>query len=200
MNMIITIAEACGWQWVEGDQYTPSGWRNGNKLISSHEKSSRGLPRYPADLNACREMEEHLSEDLLSDYVNHLRDILHARESDFGWLSIKDAWIFVRATAAQRCEAFLKTIGKWEDMKEMDLLCPCGGGLVYVEKESGSLETAHTAYRVKCTRCPMSSRWLLYVSDCVMEIANGMKLKTQYIREDGNIKIGIGVTNASHTT
>jgi hypothetical protein len=32
-------------------------------------------------------------------------------------MTYHDSWEFCRATAAQRAEAFLRTIGKWEDDK-----------------------------------------------------------------------------------
>lgn len=58
------------------------------------------------DLNACHEMEKVLvGLKLRSDYRVHL----------FGVCNKVNGWDYLFATDAQRCEAFLKTIGKWED-------------------------------------------------------------------------------------
>lgn len=59
-------------------------------------------PDYLNDLNACHEMEKALSLDQKIQYDKHL-----AEHPDVGF-----TW---GATAAQRAEAFLRTIGKWED-------------------------------------------------------------------------------------
>jgi len=91
----IAIAQACGWTGFNPDnipdclQYTaraPSGkW---------------GLiPDYPNDLNAMHQAEKVLTKDEATTYAcGKLRGGLF------------DA---VHATAAQRAEAFLRTIGKW---------------------------------------------------------------------------------------
>jgi len=59
---------------------------------------------YCTDLNAMHEAEEFLSGTLWIGYVNALADI---EGTLFG----------IRATARQRAEAFLRTLGKWEDGK-----------------------------------------------------------------------------------
>jgi len=96
----IAIAEACG----HGDYSTQmNGW---------HDNQIHGLPDYLNDLNSMHAAittrlqgyEEHFFYEL-SNVVNdeakpHLQDDMH---------------YIVNATAAQRAEAFLRTIGKWED-------------------------------------------------------------------------------------
>jgi hypothetical protein len=56
------------------------------------------------DLNAMHEAESTLTEDQLW---------VMAREIEKNW---EDQWYF-RATARQRAEAFLRTLGKWEEAK-----------------------------------------------------------------------------------
>jgi hypothetical protein len=59
---------------------------------------------YCANLNAMHEAESILTEDQLW---------IMARQIEKNW---EDQWYF-RATARQRAEAFLRTLGKWEDSK-----------------------------------------------------------------------------------
>jgi hypothetical protein len=97
----IAIAEACGWTGFNPDnipdclQYTaraPSGkW---------------GLiPDYCNDLNAMHEAEKILSDESHADYACELVKTIRRNGEWFESVS---------ATAAQRAEAFLRTINKWE--------------------------------------------------------------------------------------
>jgi hypothetical protein len=77
------------------------------------------LPDYLHDLNAMHEAALNLGPDLGSEYAVRLRAIVHAdatpemlrSDSMTKWCS--DLY-FYEATAAQRAEALLRTIGKWE--------------------------------------------------------------------------------------
>ena len=61
------------------------------------------VPNYPGDLNACHEMEKALSTaQLQREYADILDD---GNGGHF-------------ATAAQRSEAFLRTLGLWEEEEE----------------------------------------------------------------------------------
>jgi hypothetical protein len=106
----IAIAEACGWKnhnhpdcmakkdkWVTSDAWcmNPEG-----ELCLNHDR-----PDYLSDLNAMHEAEKVLSRDAKFAYWHNLNKIV------LGTLHIPFA------TAAQRAEAFLKTIGKWEESK-----------------------------------------------------------------------------------
>ena len=92
------IAEACGWKTGYRD---PEAWHP--------------LPDYLNDLNAMHDAEKVLTGQAASDYDMHL------------WIVIKRDWDEANnplatiaswhATAAQRAEAFLRTIGKWEGCK-----------------------------------------------------------------------------------
>ena len=96
----IAIAEACGWTDIKTGPYDglPFGRRKSHQL--------EVIPDYLNDLNAMHEAEKVLE---------------NLQEAAFrGWL-----WLahnqpefrcrIVHATAAQRAEAFLRTIGKWEE-------------------------------------------------------------------------------------
>ena len=63
------------------------------------------IPDYLNDLNAMHEAEKVLTSEQVTSYVYLLE-------------SMNDRWSTPAfATAAQRAEAFLRTIGKWEEMK-----------------------------------------------------------------------------------
>lgn len=99
----IAIAEACGWT------PKPEGWRDasGNWLVAKSPTGEwRFLPNFLNDLNAMHSVEEETvwkDAELWKKYCAEL-----AKLSD----SLAPA---LHAAAAQRAEAFLRTIGKWED-------------------------------------------------------------------------------------
>ena len=95
----IAIAEACGWTRYNGKEkfqfYSPRG------MYARMEN----LPDYLADLNAMHEAEMFIRKDhdLYGLYLSHLnRTAPECR---------------VHATPAQKAEAFLRAIGKWEGGK-----------------------------------------------------------------------------------
>lgn len=96
----IALAEFCGWRYQEacsqsGDvdfwfkQDTPSAW------------SVWDLPDYLNDLNAMHEAEKLVDTDVYREVLATVYGRATAR------------YDFERATATQRAEALLKTIGKW---------------------------------------------------------------------------------------
>jgi hypothetical protein len=86
----IAIAEACGWKTGYRD---PEAWHP--------------LPDFLHDLNAMHEAEKVLDYNQMNRYQNiELSRFVHTGTT----------WI-CSATASQRAEAFLRTIGKWEDAK-----------------------------------------------------------------------------------
>jgi hypothetical protein len=66
-----------------------------------------GLPDYLSDLNAMHEAEKVLMYKQQIDFMEWLGMCC----DDYG----HKAWKYVHATAAQRAEAFLRTLGKWEE-------------------------------------------------------------------------------------
>lgn len=109
----VAIAEACGWRNVrELDDIYPDGsvaagiWRQGADPADSQE---RAIPDYCNDLNAMHEAEKVLS--AAQRYAN-LRNLSQ------DWRSWNDGTAYLAicyATARQRAEAFLRTIGKWKE-------------------------------------------------------------------------------------
>lgn len=99
-EMNIKIAESLGWLKCErlGREvyYDPTGGH-----VLPHE-----LPNYYADLNACHEMEEKLTEKEEAGYFLELQKIIVPPY-------LKHFAPCIRATAPQRCEAYLRVKGLW---------------------------------------------------------------------------------------
>lgn len=99
----IAIAEACGWRRV--DTYFSKEGRKPKTFIWNDE-----VPDYFNDLNAMREAEKWLlkfSQDQPTDAI--------WKEYRIRLEGICGVCLAFHATAAQRAEAFLRTIGKWKD-------------------------------------------------------------------------------------
>jgi hypothetical protein len=105
----IAIAEACGWTVINDTLCHVTPDRNGEPEI---EPIAR-LPDYLTDLNAMHEAEKVLTKNKSMEYAFRLADswILNGEDKQ------PDLVRGFCATAAQRAEAFLKTIGKWEGAK-----------------------------------------------------------------------------------
>jgi hypothetical protein len=94
----IAIAEACGWKTGYRD---PEAWHP--------------LPDYLNDLNAMHEAERLLDEDdQWLEYMLNLQRVLERNPDRGKWVVCQDN---MHATAAQRAEAFLRTIGEWKECK-----------------------------------------------------------------------------------
>jgi hypothetical protein len=96
----IAIAEACGWTKYKGSEkfqfYSPRG------MYARMEN----LPKYLVDLNAIHEALKTQPIRVQQKYIPVLRNLC----------SVAGNWP-EEATAAQRAEAFLRTVGKWEEDK-----------------------------------------------------------------------------------
>ena len=99
------VAECCGWRFDrDGSGFMPP---NSNEWIGRGYKAlSECIPNYCGNLNAMHEAEKTIN---LQDYVAQLRRVV-----DSDW-NEKDAVAYCCATAAQRAEAFLRTVGKWKE-------------------------------------------------------------------------------------
>lgn len=118
----IAIAEACGYEWITATQPEddrsnteyPRGTRQGGY-------SSESLPDYLSDLNSMHEAEKVLTEEQQHEYgLELLRRVYTPIQIRDGAMDEFDSWDLCRAatsTAAQRAEAFLHVIGKWDDSK-----------------------------------------------------------------------------------
>lgn len=91
------------------------GWRKRrpglSQWIAPHGGAWNSTPSYTTDLNACAKMEDHLLE--LEIHSN--RDLWLDYEDDLRSVTRRCLGILIKATALQRCEAYLRTIGKWEE-------------------------------------------------------------------------------------
>jgi len=107
----IAIAEVCGWFDFRRDLTNPS-LLLGTKSFGHIGCEEFEVPNYPASLDAMHEAENVLTPQQQADYYRELHAILHK-----GMMSLRhQQWLpVIRATAAQRAEAFLRTIGKWKD-------------------------------------------------------------------------------------
>ncbi|CAB5224874.1 hypothetical protein UFOVP742_25 [uncultured Caudovirales phage] len=95
------IAEACGWKEVRvnGNTGVYKGFDNGAELRPD-------IPDYCTDLNAMHEAEKVLTKAQWEDFIEYLSN---------GFFSVSDVWKDVcHATARERAEAFLRTLGKWD--------------------------------------------------------------------------------------
>jgi hypothetical protein len=104
----IAIAEACGWtqcQW--------NGAYNTLKGVPPIRPSLfQDIPDYLNDLNAIREAENKLSKDHRKQLVYVLLRVVIA-DLDKNTPEIDKFRVLYFATAAQRAEAFIRVIGKW---------------------------------------------------------------------------------------
>lgn len=117
LNQRIAIAEACGWNSI-GHRQIVDGL--GEELLMGCPCKGAGyerLPDYLHDLNACHEMEKSISRQSM-EYTIELYNLVgywHGEKPYEDGHCDADYFKFAHATAAQRCEAFLRTIGKWEE-------------------------------------------------------------------------------------
>lgn len=104
----IAIAEACGLpkpysMWSGKDRNTPCH----SVMVNNGVKRGIPIPDYLNDLNAMHEAEQVLPAGQWDRYAQWLRELTSSNRR----------FLIAHATAAQRAEAFLRTIGKWEDAK-----------------------------------------------------------------------------------
>ena len=104
----IAIAEACGYMQ---PHFTP----NGCCVAASYQKGdgsfwgSRGVPDYLHDLNSIHDAVKTIPQNLMHRYFACLCNVVSGAISLHGYAEATEA------TAAQRCEAFLKTIDRWKE-------------------------------------------------------------------------------------
>ena len=106
------IEKACGWiresgvMRYDGGEFPWTIWRKDGKTHNS-------FPDYLNDLNACHEMEKVLNYEQMIDYSRHVGKAVtsHLPASRAAWMDFK----LINATAAQRAEAFLRTLGLWQE-------------------------------------------------------------------------------------
>ena len=111
----IAIAEACGWTEIEPCTCCDEVSRGYTPRPGTHKKH---LPDYLNDLNAMHEVEKVLWDTgKAMEFTNQIVGIVCSARGfrrDKG-TSDDHLMCLSHATAAQRAEAFLRTIGKWEE-------------------------------------------------------------------------------------
>lgn len=101
------IAEACGWTEIQ----TCTCWDDVFRGKPPGKIGLKHIEDYCNDLNAMHEAEKVLGKKL-SEYGNQLCEMTIVSKDDF-----PECYIW-HATARQRAEAFLRTLGKWEATTE----------------------------------------------------------------------------------
>lgn len=102
----IAIATACGWQNV-APVVVQNVKHQGDDRTVGISSDSGWIPDYLGDLNACHEMEAWLKNDDRHAFSCYASDLFEEHGSDA-----------VHLTAAQRCEAFLRVMGLWEEVAQ----------------------------------------------------------------------------------
>ena len=125
--MNIATAEHLGWTKIElyKDNAGPSFWcgipplqvgvGKDGEWEAVRAKHSKGIPNYSGDLNAMHEVEKVLSEKELARYAQFIIGMTRHALGLPGHESHYPIPFVIRATAAQRAEAFLRTVGKWKE-------------------------------------------------------------------------------------
>ena len=101
----IKIAEACGWKNIKMGM-------NGITLLGGIGGRRKPIPDYLNDLNAMHEAEKVLTVAQRIAYANQIGVGLSGGSVG---RAIPNWWFIHEATAAQRAEAFLRTLGLWEE-------------------------------------------------------------------------------------
>ena len=123
----IKIAEALGWKQTAGRNgdyiARPNGtevWHYDNRGNSYGPTNNwqlllqrKEIPDYPNDLDACHEMEKVLTDEQSEMFADAICRMVCGRTVDAA--STYEIAYCIHATARQRCEAFLKTLGLWEE-------------------------------------------------------------------------------------
>lgn len=107
----IIIAEACGWKHeFNGDHENPEWY-----WIPPDDPDGNGeAPDYPNDLNAMHEAEKS-KVTVPSFWQPYQQNLEHVIRRSRGQNSIIAKIDIAFATAEQRAEAFVRTIGKWKE-------------------------------------------------------------------------------------
>jgi len=116
----IAIAEACGWKNVDAGSGRVWGVTTRHKGTPSEFDVCVDVPNYPFDLNAMHDAEKVFWDTgKAMEFTNQLVGIVCSARG-FRWdKGTPDDHLMClsHATAAQRAEAFLRTIGKWKGAK-----------------------------------------------------------------------------------
>jgi hypothetical protein len=113
-HQIVAIAESRGWRLFSQFKNL---WAPPRSVVE-YDCDAHPLPDYLNDLNAMSVALDTLNNDQQWQFIQHLNNITrntdHNDPDDWFVQSTDWTWRMVNATATQRAEAFLRTIGKWE--------------------------------------------------------------------------------------
>jgi len=120
----IAIAKACGWDDIRINVDWLPEETSGLLSIPHPTKpgcfkrciNRRKIPDYPNDLNAMHEAEKTLTPDQQDKYQNGLGSLVAGAtfEAYNHWSNVGCVFV-AHASASQRAEAFLKTLGLWTE-------------------------------------------------------------------------------------
>lgn len=103
------VAECLGWKKVEGSFIAPKS--------SIHHKDRNGEvlhwpspPNFHGSLDAIALAEATLTDEEWISYIDTMKTMLRAHSNSYRSVKLK-----MHSTAPQRCEAFLRVKGRWED-------------------------------------------------------------------------------------
>jgi hypothetical protein len=101
-QMDAAIARECGWENVYQHPKNPNVW------VGKHAGRLQEVPNYCGDLNAMHDAEKVLAPSNWNRFSEKWWNYCKYLRRD-------DADKAIHATARQRAEAFLRTLGKWEE-------------------------------------------------------------------------------------
>lgn len=133
-EIITAIAEACGWTVEHSTKHSPFAPKKselwhllfngqikevfhwGNPVVKldnpTLKECTSSLPDYPNDLNAMHEAVTTLCQEDQGVFWNKLNEVVSRTTKE---IKMSFGFHLVNATARQRAEAFLRTIGKWKE-------------------------------------------------------------------------------------
>ena len=111
----VALAEAFGWREIKrflGGLFglPPDTWKRQGTYWTSLGKYD--TPNFTADLNVIAEAESRLDDAQWLEYMLNLQDVLKCRPEGNKWRVCREN---MSATARQKAEALVKTIGKWKN-------------------------------------------------------------------------------------
>lgn len=116
----IAIAQACGWKGISPEYLTGyAPWRPtpySERVMGDLDSIPLDpLPDYLNDLNACREFTAHMTYDQQVEFAEILHSIVLENPYKVWWNPTPhETFQLLDASAAQRAEAFLRTLNLWK--------------------------------------------------------------------------------------
>lgn len=113
-EMRVAIAEACGWRWRRANNSERCAWFDPSGNLTEWTmpiKECVGLPDYPNDLNAMHEavIAAKIPDKQWSDAL------MRVIQDETCCGAVEARYATANATARQRAEAFLRTVGGWKE-------------------------------------------------------------------------------------